>query len=100
MIDRLVIFGATGDLTARYLLPGLAALRAAGLHSERFAMTGSGSEDWDSEHFRSWSAEQLDRHAAHLPRRTGRRWCRRRRTARLTCATRRVSRASLRATDR
>jgi glucose-6-phosphate 1-dehydrogenase len=41
MIDRLTIFGATGDLTARYLLPGLAALRAAGLLSERFTMTGS-----------------------------------------------------------
>ena len=26
MIERLAIFGATGDLTARYLLPGLAAL--------------------------------------------------------------------------
>ena len=30
MIRHLAIFGATGDLTARYLLPGLAALRAAG----------------------------------------------------------------------
>ena len=30
MIRKLAILGATGDLTARYLLPGLAALRAAG----------------------------------------------------------------------
>jgi glucose-6-phosphate 1-dehydrogenase len=30
MIERLAIFGATGDLTARYLLPGLTALQAAG----------------------------------------------------------------------
>ncbi|URM96851.1 hypothetical protein LUW76_22270 [Actinomadura madurae] len=30
MIDRLVVFGATDDLNARFLLPGLAALRAAG----------------------------------------------------------------------
>jgi glucose-6-phosphate 1-dehydrogenase len=67
MIDRLVIFGATGDLTARFLLPGLAALQAAGLLSERFRVTGSGREDWDSEQFRSWAAAQLDRHAAHLP---------------------------------
>jgi len=67
MIDRLVIFGATGDLTARYLLQGLAALRAAGLLSERFQLTGSGREDWDSERFRSWAAAQLDRHASHLP---------------------------------
>ena len=31
MIQRLAILRATGDLTARYLLPGLAALRAAGV---------------------------------------------------------------------
>ncbi|MBO0801872.1 MAG: glucose-6-phosphate dehydrogenase [Nocardiopsaceae bacterium] len=67
MIDRLVIFGATGDLAARYLLPGLAALRAAGLLGERFQVIGSGREDWDDARFRSWAAAQLDRHAPHLP---------------------------------
>ncbi|HEY1298170.1 MAG TPA: hypothetical protein VGJ60_34255, partial [Chloroflexota bacterium] len=30
MLRRLAILGATGDLTARYLLPALAALWAAG----------------------------------------------------------------------
>jgi glucose-6-phosphate 1-dehydrogenase len=67
MIDRLVIFGATGDLTARYLLPGLASLQAAGLLSERFQLTGAGREDWENEQFRSWAAGRLDRHAPHLP---------------------------------
>jgi glucose-6-phosphate 1-dehydrogenase len=67
MIDRLVIFGATGDLTARYLLPGLGALRAEGLLSARFQLTGSGREDWDDEQFRSWAAAQLERHAPQLP---------------------------------
>jgi glucose-6-phosphate 1-dehydrogenase len=67
MIDRLVIFGATGDLMARYLLPGLGALRAAGLLGERFRVTGSGREDWDDDQFRSWAAAQLDRHGSHLP---------------------------------
>jgi glucose-6-phosphate 1-dehydrogenase len=67
MIDRLVIFGATGDLMARYLLPGLAALRAEGLLGERFQVTGSGREDWDSGQFQSWAAAQLDRHAPGLP---------------------------------
>jgi len=67
MIDRLVIFGATGDLTARFLLPGLAALRKAGLLGSRFSMTGAGREDWDSERFRFWADEQLRRHAPHLP---------------------------------
>ncbi|HSZ42044.1 MAG TPA: glucose-6-phosphate dehydrogenase [Trebonia sp.] len=67
MIDRLVIFGATGDLTARFLLPGLAALHAAGLLGERFTLTGAGREDWNGEQFRDWMTTQLDRHAAHLP---------------------------------
>jgi glucose-6-phosphate 1-dehydrogenase len=67
MIDRLVIFGGTGDLMARYLLPGLGALHAAGLLSERFAVTAAGREDWDSGRFRGWAAKQLDRHAPHLP---------------------------------
>jgi glucose-6-phosphate 1-dehydrogenase len=67
MIDRLAIFGATGDLTARFLLPGLAALHDAGLLSERFALTGSAREDWDGEQFRSWAAAQLERHAPDLP---------------------------------
>jgi glucose-6-phosphate 1-dehydrogenase len=67
MIDRLVIFGGTGDLMARYLLPGLGALHAAGLLSERFAVTAAGREEWDSERFRGWAATQLDCHAPHLP---------------------------------
>jgi glucose-6-phosphate 1-dehydrogenase len=67
MIDRLVIFGATGDLTARYLLPGLCALHDAGMLSDRFRLTGASRDDWDDEQFRHWAAAQLDRHAANLP---------------------------------
>ncbi|HEX8860206.1 MAG TPA: glucose-6-phosphate dehydrogenase [Actinomycetes bacterium] len=67
MIDRLAIFGATGDLTARYLLPGLAALRAGGHLGDRFELTCAGREDWDSEQFRNWAAAQLDRHGGAWP---------------------------------
>jgi glucose-6-phosphate 1-dehydrogenase len=67
MISRLAIFGATGDLTARYLLPGLAALRAGGHLGDGFVLTGAGREAWDSAEFRRWAAVQLDRHAGHLP---------------------------------
>jgi glucose-6-phosphate 1-dehydrogenase len=67
MIERLAIFGATGDLTGRYLLPGLVALRAAGQLDDRFQLLGAGREDWDSETFRRWAAEQLDRHAGDAP---------------------------------
>ena len=68
MIDRLAIFGATGDLTARYLLPALGSLRASGHLGDRFQLTGAGREDWDDDEFRRWASAQLDRHAGHLPR--------------------------------
>jgi glucose-6-phosphate 1-dehydrogenase len=67
MIERLAIFGATGDLTARYLLPGLAALQAAGQLSDRFQLTGAGRQEWDTGDFRSWAAAQLDRHGGRFP---------------------------------
>jgi len=67
MIERLAVFGATGDLTARYLLPGLASLLAAGELDSGFELTGAGREDWDTEAFQRWAAAQLDRHAEQLP---------------------------------
>lgn len=67
MIQQLVIFGATGDLTARYLLPGLAALQATGQLPRGFRLTGSGRENWDSDRFRHWASAQLDRHAPGIP---------------------------------
>ena len=70
MIERLAIFGATGDLTARYLLPGLASLLAAGQLDRGFQLTGAGREDWDTAAFRQWAAAQLDRYAPQLPDRT------------------------------
>ncbi|QRP44760.1 glucose-6-phosphate dehydrogenase [Amycolatopsis sp. FDAARGOS 1241] len=67
MMERLAIFGATGDLTARYLLPGLAALRAAGHLGDSFQLAGAGRHDWDTAEFRCWAGAQLDRHAGELP---------------------------------
>jgi glucose-6-phosphate 1-dehydrogenase len=58
MIQHLVILGATGDLTARYLLPAVGALRSAGHLGEGFRLTGIGREDWTDEAFRTWAAEQ------------------------------------------
>ncbi|WP_433062032.1 glucose-6-phosphate dehydrogenase [Dactylosporangium sp. CS-033363] len=63
MIQHLVILGATGDLTARYLLPALGALRSRGHLDERFRLTGVGREDWTDEAFRNWAAEHLHGHA-------------------------------------
>ena len=67
MISRLAVFGATGDLTARYLLPGLAALHAAGHLGDNFLMAGAGRQAWHTGEFQRWAAVQLDRHAGHLP---------------------------------
>jgi glucose-6-phosphate 1-dehydrogenase len=63
VIDRLVIFGGTGDLTGRYLFPALAALKTRGHLSERFELVGASREDWDDEQFRSWAAGWLEREA-------------------------------------
>jgi glucose-6-phosphate 1-dehydrogenase len=67
MIRRLVIFGATGDLTARYLLPALAALRAAGGLPFELELVATAREDWDSDQFRQWADQALARQAADLP---------------------------------
>jgi glucose-6-phosphate 1-dehydrogenase len=67
MIERLVLFGATGDLTARYLLPGLAALRSGDHIGNRFRLTAVGRQDWRDDEYRNWASAQLDQHAQHLP---------------------------------
>jgi glucose-6-phosphate 1-dehydrogenase len=67
MIERLVLLGATGDLTARYLLPGLAALRSGGHIGDRFRLIGVGREEWRDDEFRRWASAQLDQHAPQVP---------------------------------
>ena len=66
LIERLVIFGGTGDLTGRYLLPGLAALKAGGYLPDGFELVGAGREDWEDERYRSWAADWLDGQAADV----------------------------------
>jgi glucose-6-phosphate 1-dehydrogenase len=48
----MVIFGATGDLTRRKLVPALYNLARAGLLPERFAAVGFARRPWSSDHFR------------------------------------------------
>jgi glucose-6-phosphate 1-dehydrogenase len=67
VINRLAIFGATGDLTARYLLPAIAALRATGKTGDAFQLIAAGRDDWSSSQFRDWADAQLARHAGDLP---------------------------------
>lgn len=67
MIERLVVLGATGDLSGRFLMPVLAALRAAGHLGDGFRLTGASRQDWTDEEFREWIREWLDRHDGDLP---------------------------------
>jgi glucose-6-phosphate 1-dehydrogenase len=66
VIDRLVIFGGTGDLSGRYLFPALAALQAGGHLSAGFELVGASRDDWDDDQFRSWAADWLAREATSI----------------------------------
>jgi glucose-6-phosphate 1-dehydrogenase len=66
-IERLLLFGASGDLVGRFLLPALAALRAAGRLGDDFEAVGAAQESWSDEDFRDHAAERLAEHAADLP---------------------------------
>jgi glucose-6-phosphate 1-dehydrogenase len=67
MISNLVLFGASGDLTGRFLLPALATLRATGRLGEELAIVGTARAPGDDEAFRVHVAERLAEHAADVP---------------------------------
>jgi len=67
MMRRLVIFGASGDLTSRYLLPSLVQLHEAGELPDPFVILGVSRDDWDTEAFRRHIRKQLERHASDIP---------------------------------
>ena len=67
MISTLVLFGASGDLAGRFLLPALAALRATGRLGEEFKVVGTARAPWDDEGFRRHAAERLAEHAVDMP---------------------------------
>jgi glucose-6-phosphate 1-dehydrogenase len=66
VIDRLVIFGGTGDLSGRFLLPALAALLERGHLSERFELVAASREEWGDDQFRNWATEWLRREASNV----------------------------------
>jgi glucose-6-phosphate 1-dehydrogenase len=67
MIERLVLFGATGDLAGRYLLPALTALQAAGRLPGGFTVTGASREEVDDEAFQRSARDRLEQHAGDEP---------------------------------
>jgi glucose-6-phosphate 1-dehydrogenase len=64
MIERLLLFGATGDLAGRFLLPALAELYDEGKLPDGFRVVGAAREEWDDEAFRHHAARRLEQHAA------------------------------------
>jgi glucose-6-phosphate 1-dehydrogenase len=56
--QTLLILGATGDLTARLLLPGLGALVASG-GGEQLLLVGSGRDGWDDNRWRQRVADSF-----------------------------------------
>ena len=67
MITALVLFGASGDLAGRFLLPALAALFEAKQLPDDFVAIGAARQNWDDETFRHHAEKQLKRHAAGVP---------------------------------
>ncbi|MEW6246398.1 MAG: glucose-6-phosphate dehydrogenase [Nitrospirota bacterium] len=60
MIRRLVIFGASGDLTSRFLVPALARLQQGGMLPDGVHVLGLARDDWDTEAFRRRIEEKLE----------------------------------------
>ncbi len=55
----LVVFGASGDLTARKLLPAIAALAHHGAVGEHFTVVGVARTEWTDEEFRKVALEAV-----------------------------------------
>jgi glucose-6-phosphate 1-dehydrogenase len=62
--QTLLIMGASGDLTARLLLPGLGGLLAQGAAND-VSLLGSAMDDWDDERWRAQVRESFAAAGAH-----------------------------------
>ena len=67
MIERLALFGATGDLAGRFLFPAIAALFAEGQLPDGFAIMGAARQDMDDDAFRRGVEATLAEHASDVP---------------------------------
>jgi glucose-6-phosphate 1-dehydrogenase len=65
--STVVIFGASGDLAARELVPALYALAAQDLLPSCFAVVGVARRDWDEDEFRRRMRRAVEEHARLTP---------------------------------
>ena len=67
MIEQMVLFGASGDLASRLLLPAVAQLAEAELLPPGFTVVGSANTDWSTEDFRHHIFSELEKHSTVAP---------------------------------
>lgn len=67
MIERMVLFGASGDLTSRLLMPAIAQLAEAGLLPGGFTILGVSTSEWSADDFRAHIAAALRAHSTATP---------------------------------
>ncbi len=67
MIERMVLLGASGDLTSRLLMPAVAQLAEADLLPAGFTILGSSNAEWTTEDFRQHIATELEKHSQASP---------------------------------
>ena len=67
MIERMIVFGASGDLTSRLLLPAVAQLAEAKLLPPELTIVGSDISDWSTDDFRQHITGKLQEHATVSP---------------------------------
>ena len=60
--DRLLLFGATGDLSQRMLLPSLCALDADGLLEPDLKIVGTARSEMSTKEFRDFAREALEKY--------------------------------------
>jgi glucose-6-phosphate 1-dehydrogenase len=66
MFNRIVIFGASGDLTARLLMPAFAQLKETKVLPADLTILGSAVDEWTAKEFRDHIALALEAHATQV----------------------------------
>jgi glucose-6-phosphate 1-dehydrogenase len=67
MIERMILLGASGDLTSRLLLPAVAQLAEADVLPPGFTILGASDAEWTTEDFRQHIATELEKHSTASP---------------------------------
>jgi glucose-6-phosphate 1-dehydrogenase len=67
MIKRMLLFGASGDLTSRLLMPAVGQLVEANLLAPGFTIMGVAKTDWTTDDFRQHIAVELEKHTTLQP---------------------------------